>query len=403
MTLTIPDFYKPHLVPHEELRQRVARFQHALSVAALGGALITHKTGLYYLAGSVQPAQLYVPVEGEPLLLVRRNEERLALESPWPTEPLRSLRSLPTLIARHGQPPARLGLELDVMPVLTFQRYQKALPEVAWQDVGGTLRAQRSVKTAWEVEQMRAIQPLARAMLAAIPHLLEAGLSEIEFAARLERFAREQGHQGRTWLRAYNMDMYWGHILAGPSGSVASFFDSPNGGWGLNPAKPDGPGWQRIEPGMPVLVDYVATRGGYVLDQTRTAVIGALPAELQDAYEATVRVQDAVIAATRPGVFGTELWELAVEVAQREGIAEGFGGRGSNQARFVGHGIGMEIDELPLLAMGWGEALQAGMVFALEPKFVHPTLGIVGIENSWLVTESGAERLTPPGDEVIVV
>ncbi len=403
MTLTIPDYYKPHLVPHEELRERVEDFQHALRVASLGGALITHKTGLYYLAGTIQPSQLYVPLAGDPLLLVRRNEERVVLESPWPTEPLHSFRDLADTITLRGPIPERVGMELDVMPVLLFRRYQQALPDVEWHDVGATLRAQRSVKTVWELEQMRAIRPLASEMVAAIPELLEAGLTELELAARLEGFARRRGHQGRAWLRGYNLDMFWGHILAGPSGVVASSFDSPNGGWGLNPAKPDGPGLRVIEPGMPVLIDYMAARGGYVLDQTRTAVVGKLPAALQEAYDATLRVQEAVIAATRPGVFGSELFELAVEVAEREGIAEGFGGRGDNQVRFVGHGIGIEIDELPLLAAGWGEALQPGMVFALEPKYVHPSLGIVGIENSWLVTEAGAERLTPEGDGMLAV
>lgn len=403
MTLDLPESYRAQLVPHEEQQARVEQFQHALRVATLDGALITHNTGLYYLAGTIQPAQLYVPVEGEPLLLVRRNEERVALESRWAIEPLRSMRSLPDALSLRGPLPARLGLELDVMPVLTFRRYQKALPAIEVVDVGATLRAQRSIKRPWEIERLRAIQPLAREMLAAVPRLLESGISEIEFAARMEGYARARGHQGRAWLRAYNQDMYWGHIIAGPSGTVGSFFDSPNGGWGLNPAKPDGPGRQIIEPGMPVLVDYFATSGGYVLDQTRTAVIGQLPAELQEAFEATLAVQAAVVEAARPGVFGSELFELAQEVAAREGIAEGFGGRGDNQARFVGHGIGMEIDELPLLAAGWGEPLQPNMVFALEPKFVHPTLGIVGIENSWLVTEEGVERLTTEGDEVIRV
>ncbi|MBA3533477.1 MAG: aminopeptidase P family protein [Ardenticatenales bacterium] len=404
MTLSMPESYAAHLVPHSELRARVEQFQHAMRIAMLDGALITHKTGLYYLAGTIQPVQFFVPTEGDPLLLARRNDERIRLESPWRLEPLRSMKTLSDSLksAAHGSL-AKLGLELDVMPVLTFRRYEKALPDAQWLDVGGMLRAQRSIKTVWEIEQLRAIQPLAEAMLAAIPQVLAAGCTEVEVAGRLEALARAQGHQGRSWLRAYNMDMYWGHLIAGPSGSVGSFFDSPNGGWGLNPAKPDGPGLRVIEPGMPVLVDYVAARGGYVLDQTRTAVIGTLPAELQDAYAATVAVQEAVVAASRPGVFGSELYDLALEVAARAGIADGFGGRGENQARFVGHGFGMEIDELPLLAAGWGEPLQPGMVFALEPKYVHETLGIVGIENSWLVTEEGVERLTPAGDEVIQI
>lgn len=404
MTLTPPPYYQQHLVPHEELAARVSRFQASLQAKALDGALISHQTGLYYLAGTIQASHLYVPAKGHPLLMVRRNETRIALESPWERVPMRSLRLLATTIATHRTPlPLQLGLELDVMPVLTWQRYQKALPEVRWHDVGGILRKQRAIKTAWEIERLRAVRPLAEEMLASIPQLLEPGITEVAFAGRLEAHARARGHQGRSWMRAYNSDMYWGHLMAGPSGSVASHFDSPNGGWGLNPAKPDGPGEILITPGMPVLVDYVAAWGGYALDQTRTAVIGELPADLQTAYEATVAIQNAVVAAAKPGVLGSELFQIALDVAEQEGIADGFGGRGDNQARFVAHGIGIEIDELPLLAKRWHQPLEPNMIFALEPKYVHPTLGIVGIENVWLVTEEGVERLTSEADEVIHV
>lgn len=403
MTLSMPDYYRDRLVPAEELQARLTTFQHALAVAELDGALITHNSGLYYLAGTIQPVQLYVPATGDPLLLVRRNSERVALESPFATQNLTSFRELPGLLMRDGILPATMGLELDVMPVLTYRRYEKALPNVKWKDVGSILRAQRSIKTAWELSQIRAVRPLADAMLDGVRELLRVGLTEVEFAGMLEARARSLGHQGRSWLRAYNQDMYWGHLIAGESGTVASYFDSPNGGWGLNPAKPDGAGLRPISANSPVLVDYVATRYGYVLDQTRTAVVGKLPDELQRAYDATVAVQNAVIAASKPGAIGSELFKLALRVADEQGIGDGFGGLGDNKAKFVGHGVGTEIDELPLLAGGWHEPLQAGMVFALEPKYTHPTLGIVGIENTWLVTETGVERLTPPDDEVIEV
>jgi Xaa-Pro dipeptidase len=403
MTLNMPEYYRDRLVPAEELQARVATFQHALSVAEMNGALITHNTGLYYLAGTIQPVQLYVPTEGEPILLVRRNRERVALESPFALQDLTSFRDLPLYLAPNGTVPTSLGLELDVMPVLTYRRYEKALPEVKWKDVGGILRAQRSIKTSWELEQIRAVRPLADAMLDGVREFLRVGLTEVEFAGMLEARARSLGHQGRSWLRAYNQDMYWGHLIAGESGVVASYFDSPNGGWGLNPAKPDGAGFGIITENSPVLVDYVATRYGYVLDQTRTAVVGTLPDELQRAYDATVAVQNAVIAAAKPGAVGSDLFKLALKVAKEQGIGDSFGGLGDNKAKFVGHGVGTEIDELPLLAGGWHEPLQPGMVFALEPKYTHPTLGIVGIENTWLVTENGVERLTPEDDEVIEV
>jgi hypothetical protein len=103
------------------------------------------------------------------------------------------------------------------------------------------LRSQSSVKSAWEIERIGAIKPLASKMLAAIPKLLNVGQTEVEFAGLLEAYARGYGHQGHSWLRGYSLDMYWGHRIYGASGSVGSCFDSPNGGWGLNPTKPDAP------------------------------------------------------------------------------------------------------------------------------------------------------------------
>lgn len=398
---TPPPEYLAQILPPAELAGRIESFQSRLAAAGLDGALITHKSGLYYLAGTIQPAHLVVPSQGAPRLLARRSEARLALESPWPVERLDSLRHLAGAIG--GGSGARWGLELDVMPVLTFRRYERALPGVVLEDVGTMLREQRAVKSAWEIARLRSIRPLADAMLAAIPDLLRVGMTELDLAAGLEQVARRRRHQGRSWVRAYSMDMYWGHLIAGPSGSVGSWFDSPNGGWGLSPAKPDGPGQRVIERGMPVLVDYVAARDGYGLDQSRVAVVGRLPAALEHAYEGSLAVQEAVVAAARPGVSGSALWQVALDTAEAAGISDGFGGRGSSQARFVGHGIGIEVDELPLIAPRQERPLEAGMVFALEPKVVHPTLGIVGIENSWLVTVDGVERLTPTSDDLITI
>jgi len=74
-------------------------------------------------------------------------------------------------------------------------------------------------------------------------------------------------------------------------------------------------------------------------------------------------------------------------------------GHGAGQVRFVGHGVGLELDELPVLS-GNDLELAPGMVFALEPKFVLPGLGAIGIENTWLVTDAGLERLTLAGEQI---
>lgn len=388
------------LVPADEIGERLRRFQDLLAQYDVEAALITHKTGLFYLAGTVQPAYLYVPASGESQLFVRKNVERVRFESPLAVNPLTSVRLLPDLLKPT---PRRLGMELDVMPVLTFRRYETLFPHADIVDVGQLLRQQRAVKTPFELARLRANRELAQAMLAFVVETIREGMTELDLSSRLEAFARPLRHQGLIWTRGYNMEMYWGQLLSGSSGSVGSSFDSPNGGWGLHPGRPDGASVRPIRRHEPVLMDYAVVRDGYILDQTRTLVIGDLPDELASAYEHLVAIQDAVIRAVRPGVTGTELYRLACELAADLGLADGFMGRGDSRARFVGHGVGIEVNELPVLAAGQDEPLQPGMVFALEPKYMHPSLGIVGLENTWVVTETGVERLTPEDDRLIRV
>ena len=94
------------------------------------------------------------------------------------------------------------------------------------------------------------------------------------------------------------------------------------------------------------------------------------------------------------------LYDIAVEIAKEAGFADKFMGTGQ-QAKFIGHGIGLEINEAPVLAPRMKQPLESGMVFALEPKIVIPGVGPVGIENSWVVTNEGIEKLTNCNEEII--
>src|SRR6185369_9875851 len=99
-----------------------------------------------------------------------------------------------------------------------------------------------------------------------------------------------------------------------------------------------------------------------------------------------------------------ELWERARTMADEAGLGDRFMGPPGDQARFVGHGVGLELDELPVLAPGFKAPLREGMTIAIEPKFVFPGQGAVGIENTFLVTAQGGEKLTSyVADEVLRV
>jgi Xaa-Pro dipeptidase len=392
------------LAPAAELSRRVAGLQSSLVHLGLDAALLRQNADLYYYAGTIQQSFLYVPAEGEATLFVRKVPERARLESALGSiEALASPKDLPRAVAeRYGALPARVGLELDVLPVTQFRRLQTLFPEAAFEDVGRAIVRQRAVKSAWEVERIRASASVADEVSRLIPGLLEEGLTEVEFAGRVEAEGRRLGHEGYVRMRAFNQEMFYGQLLTGVSGCVPSYLDTPLAGTGLSASVAQGPSFRRIGRGEPVVFDFVPVRDGYLADFTRVYSIGRMADDLLRACEAALQVQEAATSAAGPGVPCRVVWEAALAAAARAGLAASFMGFGDGQVPYVGHGIGIELDELPVLT-GSSLELEPGMVFALEPKFVLPGDGAVGVENTWLVTADGVERLTLAPDDVTVV
>ena len=279
------------LAPAAELAGRIAGLQAGLAALGLDAALLQQNADLFYFAGTVQQSYLYVPVAGEATLFVRKVAERARRESALGAiVELPSPKDLPRLIAeRYGALPARLGLELDVLPVTDFRRLEKLLPGAAFEDVGRTIVRQRAVKSAWEVERIRASAAVADAVSRLIPGLLEEGLTEVEFAGRVEAEARRLGHEGYIRMRGFNQEMFYGQLLAGPSGCVSSYLDTPLAGTGLSPSVAQGASFRRIGRGEPVVFDFVPVRDGYMADFTRMYSLGPLDAELLRAYDAALQ------------------------------------------------------------------------------------------------------------------
>jgi len=195
--------------------------------------------------------------------------------------------------------------------------------------------------------------------------------------------------------------MTYAHVLSGESGSAVTFLNSPNGGTGNTPAMAQGAGFRRIRKNEPIGIDYGVGVNGYLGDQFRTFVIGRLSSTLEKAHECSRNIHLILIREGKPGMPCSNLYHLAVEEARKEGFADFFMGHGDGQVRFVGHGIGLEIDEYPVIAPRSEEILKQGMVIALEPKFIFPGIGIVGLEDDYVVTRFGLERLTPT-DQVVI-
>jgi Xaa-Pro aminopeptidase len=234
-----------------------------------------------------------------------------------------------------------------------------------------------------------------------IREIIREGMTELEIDGHLALIARREGHMGILRMRGWNQEMTYAHVLSGESGATVSFLDSPHGGRGNTPAMAQGASFRRIGKNEPIGIDYGVGINGYLADQFRTFVIGDLPGELMRAHDCSVEVHYLFVKEAKPGVSCSDLYRLALKKAEKTGLGEHFMGYGEGKVRFVGHGLGLEIDEYPILAPRFNQRLEPGMVIALEPKFVFPGKGVVGLEDDYLVTATGIERLTLTDQTVI--
>ncbi len=392
-------------VPKGEIDRRIRALQSFLVEQDLDGALLLQNTDLYYFAGTVQQSHLYVPSDGPPVLMVRKSHARARAESPLEhVVPLESPKALIEILEDHGiSRPGRLAMELDVLPANLYFSYARLLEPATILDGSHGIRCIRSVKSQWECDRIREAARRSDRLAAHVREILREGIPEIELAGLLEAKARALGHQGVVRMRMFGGEMFYGHLMAGPSAALPSFLASPTGGPGVNPGIAQGAGFRPVGRGEPVLVDYVFAYDGYLSDETRIFSVGELPSELRRAHAKMLDIQETVRDAGRPGVAAGVLYEIAHKRAAELGVSDHFMGVGPGRIRFVGHGVGLELDEYPFLAEGQEMPLAEGMIIALEPKLILPGVGVVGIENTHVVGPNGLESLTRADEEIAVV
>ncbi|GAB4563549.1 MAG: Xaa-Pro peptidase family protein [Geothermobacteraceae bacterium] len=385
------------LTPAPELLKRCRNLQRHLVAHELDAALLAQNADLFYFTGSTQQGLLYIPREGEPLYLVRRDHGRARMESGLKEVlPLESPRVLPALIQAHGHAlPERIGLELDVLPVAFHQRLVRLFPDCESVDVTPMVREVRAVKSDYEIGIMKDAALLADKVIQRVSEVMKAGMTDLDLAAELEFVARKNGHQGLVRMRAFNGEIFYGHVFSGTDSAAPGGADAPLSGMGLSPSFGQGASYKTIRAGEPVLVDFVACFDGYLVDLTRLFCIGGMDERLHQGFDAMIELHNAFVDRARPGSSWQELYDFCVETAGRMGYADQFMGAGGAKVGFVGHGVGIELDEYPFIARGFADKrLEENMAFAFEPKLVFPGLGAVGIENTFWVGADGLKSLT---------
>ena len=401
----IPGLSYKDITPETEIRHRIGRLQSLLAANGIDGAIIVQNTDLFYFSGTIQQSQLYIPAAGDPLLMVRKSLERAQAESAIQhIVPFTSPRQVPKLIQNMGLTiPKTLGLEMDVIPAQTYLNFQGVFDQSRIVDVSQAIRQVRAVKSAYEMQTIREAALKSDQVDAYIKGIIREGVSELELAGQIEAYSRKLGHQGIVRMRLWGSELFYGHLMCGASGAVPSYLASPTGGTGAGPAVAQGPGFDRIQAHQPIIVDYVFAYKGYLSDHTRIFSIGELPDDLMRGHAAMLFLEAEIIREAKPGISAGRIYEMAVDLADKAGYAENFMGTGDQRIRFVGHGVGLELDEYPFLALGQETLLQEEMVIAFEPKLIFPGKGVVGIENTHRVTPNGLEPLTVSDGNIIVV
>jgi Xaa-Pro dipeptidase len=394
-----------------DYRERVERLQGKMRIQQMDAFIVTQNVDLYYLTGSMQTGYLVVPAEGEPVFYVRRSLSRAERESCFPVEPSGPLRSwgerlkrrFPDCLKPADKPEPIIAAEYDVLPVQLQMKLVQALPWAKCTDGSAAIRETRMIKSAYEIGRIR---EAARVIDAALEHaltLLAPGMAEFELMSEIEYFIRRQGHLGLMRMRGYNQEIITGMVGGGAAAAEPTYFDGPAGGQGLSAASPQSASRKPFAEGEPILIDIGCCIDGYVIDQTRTAVIGSLPGDLEDAYAVSELILRRTEELLVPGTISEQLYMQSLLIADDAGLSQHFMGYAEDQVRFLGHGIGLEIDELPVLAKGFTYPLEPGMVIAVEPKFTFPGRGVVGVENSYAITDSGFEKLTFSREGIIRV
>lgn len=378
-----------------ELKWR--RIQQAMRQEEADGCLLTMNMNLYYVSGQVFNGYFYLPAEGRPYWFVKR----LTVPETNQVHVIRKPEQMPELFRDLNLAmPRKLLLEADELSYNEYIRLQHVFRAEATGNASALIRHIRMIKTPWEIEQMRISARKHEAVYREIPACYRPGMRDVELQIEIEKRMRMHGSLG--YFRAFgsNMDIFMGSLLAGENAGEPSPFDFALGGKGIHASGPLGANGTLLREGTTVMADMSGNYTAYQTDMTRVFSIGKLPDRAYRVHRVALEIQARMERTAKPGVSCAELYRDALAMAGQEGLKDCFMGT-HLQAKFVGHGVGLEINELPVLTTRSKDILQPGMTFAFEPKFVLAGIGAVGIENTFLVTDSGVEKMTLLDENII--
>ena len=383
-------------VPLTELESRLIRFRAEMngSNSEWEIAVIFSKINLYYFTGTMQEGMLLIPREDEATLWVRRSFDRALDESLFPR--IKSMDSYRDAAADTVHLPETVYLETEILPLAFLQRFQKYFPFKGIESADKQINKVRSIKSPYELSFMEQSGKIHRHVLEdCVPEILKEGMSEVELAAELYSIMIREGHHGVSRFGMFDTEIGIGQLGFGESSIYPTFFNGPGGCYGMSPAVPIiGSRERKLRKGDLVFVDVGCGVDGYHTDKTMTYMFGeSLSESVISEHRTCVSIQNRIAEMLKPGSIPADIYKTIMQSLDSEFI-QNFMGFGNRKVKFLGHGVGLLVDETPVIADGSFEPLQVGMAFAIEPKKGIANIGMVGTENTFLVTPEGGICIT---------
>jgi len=380
---------------NQEYNLRLTKIREQLVLEKVDACLLSTSVNILYANGSIFSGYYYIPVEGDALIFVKRPVGLKGEHIHY----IRKPEQIPEILKkREIKAPKKLLLEGDEMGHTEWTRLQACFSDSEVMNGTAAIRKVRSIKTDYEVAQIRASAEAHVRAYKRIPEIYRPGMTDTAFAIEIEYVMRHEGNQGL--FRTYgDMEAFMGSVLAGDNAEVASPYDFALGGAGT-PGNPIGAAGHLLIPGNSIMIDMCGNFSGYLDDLSRTFSMGKLTDKAYKAHQVSIDIQNRLREEMKEGAVCEDLYKLSLKIAEDAGLSDCYMGI-TQQAKFVGHGVGLVINELPVLAMRSREILQPNMTIALEPKFVIKGVGAVGVEDTYLVNKNDSERLTMLDFEII--
>lgn len=383
----------PLLTPEqsEEFERRLVRVRLRMQENGLDALLISSTVNIFYLTGGICRGYFYIPADGSPLLFMIPPAEL----SGDRVVKIRKPEQMPPLLAERGyDAPKRIGLEFDDLYYSEVERLLKLFPDSKAGNASRAMREARMIKTDFEIGKMREDGRRQCAVYSRISGVYRPDMTDLEFQTEIERLLRREGCLGYLRAAGSRMELNMGSVLSGPNADEPSPYDFSMGGAGADPSLPVGASGMIMKPGMAVMVDMNGGFNGYQTDMTRCWIIEKTSDKAEHAHECSRAILRDLEQFARPGVEIGELYRRAEAIAAEWKLSDYFMGH-RHKVAFIGHGVGIELNEGPVVMERNRNPLEENMTIALEPKFVLPGTGALGCENTYRVTADGLENLTP--------